>query len=135
MYGQLLHKYLKGSIKIIVALSLLTLIYIQVWGNVATMAAPLVVCAGFQLVTCILCGYAWKAVAQSKTVSLVSFYLMASMSRLLLAAFTVLVYCLLQDDSSTIIFFAVVFLIFYLAILCFDTYFFVCLENQRNQKN
>ena len=127
MLERISHKYLRQSLLIIVFLSMMTLLYIQLYGSDA-MVVPLVVCAVFQLVTCFLYGKVWSKIATQSPDSLTILYLAASGLRMLTGLATVVAYCLLSHSNEAIRFFVILFLVFYLIILVYDTLFFVKVE-------
>ena len=126
------HKYIKQSILLIAGLFLLSLLYIQLYGDVQTMVAPLAVTVVFQLIACVCYGSLWKRIAANSPDSLPTLYMSASGLRILAGAITVLLFCFLASDKSVIRFFIIIFLIYYFIILIYDTAFFVRVE--RNLK-
>lgn len=136
MLDIILHKYLRQSILLIAALFLLTLLYVRLWGTADVMAMPLAVCVIFQLLACGTYGVVWKRVAATSPQSLPTLYLAASGIRMMAALAVVVVYLIVVDNPVSVRFFVVTFLVFYLAVLAYDTAFFVKVEKtlKKNDK-
>lgn len=126
-------KYLMQSTALIVVLALLASLYIIGVGQTALFTAALAPAVAFQWVACVAYGLAWKAVASSSSASLPLFYLSASGLRLFLGAAFVLVYLFVVNDPQTVRFFVIVFLVFYLLLLIYDTIYFVKVEKKNHQ--
>ena len=133
MENKIVNTYLRQSICLIVGLTLLFLLYMNVWGNADVMTVPIVVSAVFQLVACIAYAFVWKAVAASSTESLPTLYLTASGCRMFAGIVTVLAYCFASEDKAAIRFFVIAFLIYYFIILIYDTAYFMKVEKKIRQ--
>ena len=122
--------YLKQSICLIAGMTLLFLLYMNIWGDNNLMAVPVCVTALFQLLACTTYGIVWKRVCVSSPNSLPVFYMAASGIRIFAGLVTVLVYCFIVRERSAILFFVITFLIYYLIILIFDTWYFIKFEKK-----
>lgn len=125
--------YLRQSICLTVGLSLLLLIYVSVWGDAELMTVPICISAVFQLVACIAYGLVWKWVSATSPTSMPTLYMAASAFRMFAAVVIVMAYCMLTDSQASIRFFVVTFLIYYLVILIYDTWYFVKVEKRYKQ--
>lgn len=130
MNNKVVNTYLRQSISLIVGLTLLFLLYINVWGGADVMTVPLCISAVFQLVACLIYGFVWKIVASSSPGSLPTLYMTASGCRMFAGIVTVLAYCFATDDKDAIKFFVITFLIFYFIILIYDTAYFMRVEKK-----
>jgi hypothetical protein len=63
------------------------------------------------------------------------FYLAGSALRMLLAFLTILVYAIIVKERVMILSFAVIFMIFYLVLLAFDTIYFSKVEKNNKTNN
>ena len=124
------NKIVNTYLRLIVGLTLLFLLYMNVWGNTEMMTVPIVVSAVFQLVACIAYAFVWKAVAASSSESLPTLYMTASGCRMFAGIVTVLAYCFASDDKAAIRFFVIAFLIYYFIILIYDTDYFMKVEKK-----
>jgi len=122
--------YLRQSICLTAGLSLLALLYANLWGDRELMTMPIVVSAVFQLVTCIAYGVVWRKVALSSPGSLPTLYLAASAIRMLAAIVTVVIFLFLVDNKVAITTFVITFLSFYFVMLIYDTWYFVKIEKK-----
>ena len=93
------------------------------------------VSALFSLITASIYGGAWKAIAASSPAVLGKFYLAGSALRMLLAFLTILVYAIIVKERVMILSFAVIFMIFYLVLLAFDTIYFSKVEKNNKTNN
>ena len=118
MTKSVVNTYLRQSICLIAGITLLALLYVNIWGNVERMTIPICISAVFQLVACIAYAMVWKWVSSKSPASLPTLYLSASACRI---------------NRDSILFFVVTFLIYYFVILIYDTWYFVKIE--KNIKN
>ena len=95
----------------------------------------LTISALFSLITASIYGGAWKAIADKSPAVLGKFYLAGSALRMLLAFLTILVYALIVKERVMILSFAVIFMIFYLVLLAFDTIYFSKVEKNNKTNN
>ncbi len=95
----------------------------------------LTISALFSLITASIYGGAWKAIAAKLPAVLGKFYLAGSAFRMLLAFLTILVYALIVKERVMILSFAVIFMIFYLVLLAFDTIYFSKVEKNNKTNN
>ena len=95
----------------------------------------LMVSALFSLITASIYGGAWKAIAAKSPAVLGKFYLAGSALRMLLAFLTILVYAIIVKERVMILSFAVIFMIFYLVLLAFDTIYFSKVEKNNKTNN
>lgn len=127
-------KYYKNNLWIIAGLFLIGLLGVQLTQQTAYINV-LTICAVYSLITSSIYGGAWKAIASQSPAVLNNFYLAASGFRMLLAFLTVLVYAMVVKERTMIIGFAVVFMIFYLVLLAFDTVYFYKVEKNNKINN
>ena len=85
----------------------------------------------FQLVLITAYGKAWERVAKSSPKNLTVLYMSATGLRLLLAALVLLVYMFTHRTSGSLLAFSVVFVVYYIIILIYDTIFFVSVEKKQ----
>jgi len=128
--NKIVNTYLRQSICLTAGLSLLALLYANLWGDRELMTMPIVVSAVFQLVTCIAYGVVWRKVALSSPGSLPTLYLAASAIRMLAAIVTVVIFLFLVDNKVAITTFVITFLSFYFVMLIYDTWYFVKIEKK-----
>ncbi len=118
-------QYNKVSLWLVVALTMVGLVYVQVTYSYGLIYS-LVFSSLYSLVTCWIYGAAWKRIALNSPDSLNLFYLAGSGLRMVLGLIVVLVgMFLLRDNRGQLLGFTAVFVLFYLAILLFDSVFFV----------
>lgn len=127
-------KYYKNNLFIIAGLFLIGLLGVQLTQHTAYINV-LTICAVYSLITSSIYGGAWKAIASQSPAVLNNFYLAASGFRMLLAFLTVLIYAMVVKERTMIIGFAVVFMIFYLVLLAFDTVYFYKVEKNNKINN
>ena len=125
--------YLRQSICLITAFSLLFLLYVNLWGDKEQMTISVCISAVFQLVACISYAFAWKWVRSTSPNSLPTLYMAASAFRMFVGIVIVLAYCFVADNQTSIKFFVVTFLIYYFVILIYDTWYFVKIEKRFKQ--
>lgn len=133
--NKIVNTYLRQSICLTAGLSLLALLYANIWGDIEKMVVPIVVSAVFQLVACIAYGMVWRKVASSSPGSLPTLYLAASAIRMFAAIATVVIYLFLVDNKTAITTFVITFLTFYFVMLIHDTWYFVKVEKKIQQEN
>ena len=127
-------KYYKNNLFIIAGLFLIGLLGVQLTQHTAYINV-LTICAVYSLITSSIYGGAWKAIASQSPAVLNNFYLAASGFRMLLAFLTVLIYAMVVKERTMVIGFAVVFMIFYLVLLAFDTVYFYKVEKNNKINN
>ena len=127
-------KYYKNNLWIIAGLFLIGLLGVQLTQQTAYINV-LTICAVYSLITSSIYGGAWKAIASQSPAVLNNFYLAASGFRMLLAFLTVLIYAMVVKERTMVIGFAVVFMIFYLVLLAFDTVYFYKVEKNNKINN
>ena len=130
MTKHVVNTYLRQSICLIAGLSLLMLLYVNIWGDVDLMTMPICISAVFQLVACIAYALVWKWVMATSPGSMPTLYMAASALRMFAAVVTVMVFCFLASSHASILCFVVIFLIYYFVILIFDTWYFVRIEKK-----
>ena len=133
MTKDVVNTYLWQSICLIAAMSLLFLLYINLWGDKELMTVSVCISAVFQLVACITYAFVWKWVRSTSPNSLPTLYMAASAFRMFAAIVTVMVFCFMNASQSSILSFVVIFLIYYFVVLIFDTWYFVKIE-KKNKK-
>ena len=133
MIKDVVSTYVWQSICLIAAMSLLFLLYINLWGDKELMTVSVCISAVFQLVACITYAFVWKWVRSTSPNSLPTFYMAASAFRMFAAIVTVMVFCFMNASQSSILSFVVIFLIYYFVVLIFDTWYFVKIE-KKNKK-
>ena len=119
--------YLKQGVFLTVALSLITLLVMQV--KPVDLAVPVVVSSSFALFVCIAIGLVWRRVAQRSPESLPTFFTAVSGFRLLLALAVMFVYYLVDNSNSMLRFF-LVFMAFYIVSLVHHSIFFARVSNR-----
>lgn len=125
--------YYKYSLWIVAGLTLVGLLVMNL-ANKPSMLTPLIISSVTSLVLSIAYGVAWKAVATSAPKTITKFYLAAPALRMIIAALVVLAYCLAVKQREQIREFVIIFFIFYLVTLVFDSVFFARLEKKyKNQ--
>ena len=133
--NKIVNTYLRQSICLTAGLSLLALLYANLWGDKEQMVVPIVVSAVFQLVASIAYGMVWRKVASSSPGSLPTLYLAASAIRMFAAIATVVIFLFLVDNRASITAFVITFLSFYFVMLIHDTWYFVRVEKKIQQKS
>ena len=128
---KVVNTYLRQSICLIAGLTLLFLLYVNVWGDVETMVWGICISALFQLVACLIYGFVWKSVASSSVESLPTLYMSASGFRMFAGIVTVLAYCFAVEDKASIRFFVIAFMVYYLIVLIYDTAYFMKVEKKK----
>lgn len=133
-YNKVYKRYYKMNVWIIFALYLVGLLVAQVTTHFYYLNM-LIVSALFSLITASIYGGAWKAIAAKSPAVLGKFYLAGSALRMLLAFLTILVYAIIVKERVMILSFAVIFMIFYLVLLAFDTIYFSKVEKNNKTNN
>ena len=126
-YDKVYKKYYKYSLWIAAALYLIGILVVQLTERFSYIPM-LTISAVFSVVTASIYGGAWKAIVSQSPAVLNKFYLAASGLRMLLAFMVIVVYAFVVKDRTRLISFAVIFMIFYLILLVFDTFYFYKLE-------
>ena len=132
--GSVYKKYYKNNLWIIAGLYLMGLLVVQLTQQTAYIQS-LTICAVYSLITSSIYGGAWKTIASKSPAVLRNFYLVGSVLRMLLAFLTVLIYALVVKERAMVIGFAVIFMIFYLVLLAFDTIYFYKVEKNNKINN
>lgn len=127
-------KYYKNNLFIIAGLFLIGLLGVQLTQHTAYINV-LTICAVYSLITSSIYGGTWKAIASQSPAVLNNFYLAASGFRMLLAFLTVLIYAMVVKDRTMVIGFVVIFMVFYLVLLAFDTVYFYKVEKNNKINN
>lgn len=127
-------KYYKNNLWIIAGLFLIGLLGVQLTQHTAYINV-LTICAVYSLITSSIYGGTWKAIASQSPAVLNNFYLAASGFRMLLAFLTVLIYAMVVKDRTMVIGFVVIFMVFYLVLLAFDTVYFYKVEKNNKINN
>jgi hypothetical protein len=130
MTKSVVNTYLRQSICLIAGITLLPLLYVNIWGNVEQMTLPICISAVFQLVACIAYAFVWRWVMSTSPDSMPTLYMSASALRMFAAVVVVMAYCWLTDNRDSIRFFVAIFLIYYFVILIYDTWYFVKIEKK-----
>ena len=133
MIKDVVNTYLWQSICLIAAMSLLFLLYINLWGDKEQMTVSVCISAVFQLVACIIYAFVWRWVRSSSPNSLPTLYMAASAFRMFAAVVTVMLFCFMNASQNSILSFVVIFLIYYFVVLIFDTWYFVKIEKKNKQ--
>ena len=118
--------YLKQGLYLTVAMSLVTLLVMQVW--YLDLLSAVIVSAAFTLVVCLVIGLVWRRVAERSPESLPTFFTAVSGFRLLLALAVMLVYYLV--DKESMLRFFLVFIAFYFVALAHHSIFFARVSNR-----
>lgn len=126
--------YNKVSLWIIAALTLISLLAVQIAGRYGFINSILLA-AVYSLVTCWLYGKCWKSVARRSPNVLTRFYMAASAIRMMLAFVVVLIMVVvLRSDKEVMIEYVGVFAAFYIIMLIFDSVFFARIEKRNKNK-
>ncbi len=127
-------KYYKNNLWIIAGLYLIGLLVVQLTQQTAYINL-LTISAVYSLITSSIYGGAWKAIANQSPMVMNNFYLAGSGFRMLLAFLTVVVYAMVVKERAMVIGFVVIFMIFYLVLLAFDTVYFYKVEKNNKINN
>jgi F0F1-type ATP synthase assembly protein I len=121
-------QYYQMSLWLTTVISLVVLVVMNIAWDMSLINGLLIsVC--FTFASSVAYGAAWKSVAKSSPTNLAKFYLAATAIRML-AALAVATVGIILLDKSEAIGFAVIFIIFYLSILVFDTIYFSRVEKK-----
>lgn len=123
-------KYTRLSLWIIAGITLLGLLLVQLFVRISFVNI-LAISAVYSLITSFLYGLAWKHIAQRSPNVLGKFYLGVSGLRMLLAFCVILLYVMVVKDRNNVVRFSIVFMLYYLAMLFFDTFYFSHIEKKR----
>ncbi len=85
----------------------------------------------FQFVLIVAYGLTWDKVAKSSPKNLAVLYMSASGLRILLAAILLLIYMFINRGKESLTLFSMIFAVYYLIILIYDTTFFVSVEKKQ----
>lgn len=122
--------YKKVSLWLIVALTLVGLLFIQISGH-AELISSLLFSAVYSLVVSLIFGICWRSVALHSPAVLSRFYLAATVLRMLLALIVVLLGAvLLRDSRQVLLGFTLIFVCFYLALLVHECIYFARVEKK-----
>ena len=127
-------KYYKNNLWIIAGLYLIGLLVVQLTQQTAYINL-LTISAVYSLITSSIYGGAWKVIASQSPTVMNNFYLAGSGFRMLLAFLTVVVYAMVVKERAMVIGFVVIFMIFYLVLLAFDTIYFYKVEKNNKINN
>ena len=129
-------KYYKNNLWIIAGLYLIGLLVVQLTQQTAYINL-LTISAVYSLITSSIYGGAWKAIASQSPTVMNNFYLAGSGFRMLLAFLTVVVLwqMVVKRNATMVIGFVVIFMIFYLVLLAFDTVYFYKVEKNNKINN
>lgn len=127
-------KYYKNNLWIIAGLYLIGLLVVQLTQQTAYINL-LTISAVYSLITSSIYGGTWKAIASQSPTVMNNFYLAGSGFRMLLAFLTVVVYAMVVKERAMVIGFVVIFMIFYLVLLAFDTVYFYKVEKNNKINN
>lgn len=127
-------KYYKNNLWIIAGLYLIGLLVVQLTQQTAYINL-LTISAVYSLITSSIYGGAWKVIASQSPTVMNNFYLAGSGFRMLLAFLTVVVYAMVVKERTMVIGFVVIFMIFYLVLLAFDTVYFYKVEKNNKINN
>lgn len=127
-------KYYKNNLWIIAGLYLIGLLVVQLTQQTAYINL-LTISAVYSLITSSIYGGVWKAIASQSPTVMNNFYLAGSGFRMLLAFLTVVVYAMVVKERAMVIGFVVIFMIFYLVLLAFDTVYFYKVEKNNKINN
>lgn len=133
-YNKVYKQYYKFTLWMIAALYLIGLLVVQLTMH-SSYISMLTISAVYSLLVSSVYGGAWKAIAAQSPAVLGKFYLVASGLRMLLAFAVLLVYAFAVKERAMIIAFAVIFMVFYLVLLTFDTVYFYKVEKNNKIKN
>lgn len=117
--------YWQVSLWILCALSLVSVLVLRQM-NLMEGVTAVVVAVMFNLLVAVVYGQCWLKTVQKIPMILPKFYLVASALRLFAAAATMLIYCvILRSDAQQLKIAAIIFLVFYIVMLVFETVYFV----------
>ena len=126
----LVKKYMSYGVAILLIMGIVTAI-VDSFITDAQLVTANIISFVFQLVLIAAYGTAWERVAKSSPKNLPVLYMSATGLRLLLAALVLLVYMFTHRTSGSLLAFSVVFVVYYIIILIYDTIFFVSVEKKQ----
>ena len=126
----LVKKYMSYGVAILLIMGIVTAI-VDSFITDAQLVTANIISFVFQLVLIAAYGKAWERVAKSSPKNLTVLYMSATGLRLLLAALVLLVYMFTHRTSGSLLAFSVVFVVYYIIILIYDTIFFVSVEKKQ----
>ena len=126
----LVKKYMSMGMAILLITGIVTAI-VDSFITDAQLVTTNVVSFVFQLILIAAYGMAWERVAKSSPKNLPVLYMSATGLRLLIAALVLLVYMFTHRTSGSLLAFSVVFVVYYIIILIYDTIFFVSVEKKQ----
>ena len=126
---ELANKYLLIGIIILTLIGILTFIISILWGIDLISYDIIGFC--FQLVCIIAYWLSWKKISVSSPKNLPLLYMVYSGLRLILAAFVVLIYMFVYRKTENLLAFSMVFTVYYIIILIYDTYYFMSAEKKK----
>ena len=126
---ELANKYLLTGIIILTLIGILTFIISILWGIDLISYDIIGFC--FQLVCIIAYWLSWKKISVSSPKNLPLLYMVSSGLRLILAAFVVLIYMFVYRKTENLLAFSMVFTVYYIIILIYDTYYFMSAEKKK----
>jgi len=127
--------YRRLSIWLICGMTLPFLLSLSVSQSNLSVVLPLVISVIFSIVVSIAYVSAWKYVASTSPTQLSKFYMAAMLLRVLAGAMVLLSYCLISRQRDNILHFTIVFSIFYVVMLVFDTAYFARIEKKNALNN
>ena len=98
------------------------------------LATPLAVCVVYTLIMNFSYGKVWKHISTHSSSVLGKFYMASSAIRLFAAAAVVLIFCITVKDKELIRSFVLLFFLFYVVMLVFDSVFFSRIEKYNKVK-
>lgn len=126
---KIIRRYNALSLCIVAALSAVIISVMRGLCDLAVEAA-LVVSVVYSLTFNYIYGYCWKKIIVDSSDTVAKYYLAAMTIRLLSAALILTAYCMIVKERVPIIHFVVVFSIFYLMMIIYDTAFFAIVERK-----
>lgn len=127
-------QYNKYSLWLTAGLTLIVLMSISLNLITTDITIALAVSVIYTVVVNFAYGGLWKRVAKSAPNTLAKFYMAASMVRLIIAAIVIFSFCMLSQNKTDIRNFILLFFVFYLVMLVFDSVFFARTEKNNNLK-
>ena len=131
---KMFRQYTKLSLWVNAGITLLGLLITQAVVRMAFINI-LAICSVYTLPISYLYGISWKYIARHSPNVLAKFYIGAPAIRMVLAFCLILLYGLATKKRDTILSFTVVFIVYYIAMLFFDAFYFSHIEKNRNIKN
>lgn len=126
-------RHLGYSCLVIVLLTVISMLVLEYLGD-KQYAAELKTCIAFSFVAGFIYNRSWKKVVLGEKFDVTKFYLIASGVRMLVAAFVVLIYCVVVREFQAILSFVIMFLAFYFIMLVFDSVYFARIEKGHKLK-